>query len=266
MTAAASDNWSPVQQRRLDEFQTARTVDIHCHCLPGLDDGPATLDDALQLCEALVADGITTVIATPHQLGRYDLLNSAAEIFATLLELSHELEARHIPLEIMPGGDVRVDERLPKLLDAGQIAPVADAGLHLLLELPHDLFVDPVPTIDLLAKRNLQVIMTHPERHPYLSRRFDWAEAWLSRGACLQITAGSLLGDFGGRAYEVAWHLVENGFATLIASDAHDAHRRPPRMSQAIQVLTERVGPHITRKLAIDNPLRVLSGEIIPSS
>jgi protein-tyrosine phosphatase len=263
MTAAASDNWARVQQERLDKYQTARTVDIHCHCLPGLDDGPTTLDEAIALCEALVADGITTAVATPHQLGRYDRLNSAAEIYETLLELTRELEARHIPLEVVPGGDVRVDERLPSLLAAGEVVPIADAGRHLLLELPHELYVDPVPIIELLAERGLQAIMTHPERHPYLSRRLDWADVWLSRGACLQITSGSLLGEFGGRAYEVAWLLVENNLASLIASDAHDARRRPPRMSEAMRILTERVGLEVTRELAIDNPLRVLSGETI---
>lgn len=265
MNAAASGNWSLVQQQRLDAFQTARTVDIHCHCLPGLDDGPATLDDAIALCEALVADGTTTVIATPHQLGRYDRLNSAAEIYETLLELAAALEARQIPLEIMPGGDVRLDERLLKLLNAGEVVPVADAGRHLLLELPHELYVDPLPIIEMLAQRGLQAIMTHPERHPYLSRRLDWARDWLARGACLQITAGSLLGEFGDRPYEVAWLLVEGGFAAIVASDAHDAVRRPPRMSEAIQLLTERVGPDVTRAVAIENPLRVLSGETIPS-
>lgn len=264
MTAAASDNWSRVQQERLDEYQTARTVDIHCHCLPGLDDGPADLDSAINLCEALVADGITTAVATPHQLGRYDRLNSAADIFAIMLDLTRELEARHIPLEVMPGGDVRVDERLPKLLDTGEVIPLADAGRHLLLELPHELYVDPVPVIDQLADRGLQAVMTHPERHPYLSRRLDWADRWLAHGACLQITAGSLLGEFGGRAYDVAWLLVENRLASLVASDAHDARRRPPRMSEAMRILTQRVGPELTRAIAIDNPLRVLSGETIP--
>lgn len=263
MNAAASDNWSGVQQRRLDEFQTARTVDIHCHCLPGLDDGPVTMEEAIDLCEALVADGITTVIATPHQLGRYDRLNSANEIFASLLELTRELESRHIPLEVMPGGDVRVDERLLKLLEAGEVAPVADAGRHLLLELPHELFVDPVPIIGWLAERGLQAVMTHPERHHYLSRRLNWADAWLAHGACLQVTAGSLLGEFGERAYELAWLLVENGLASLVASDAHHAIRRPPRMSEAMQLLSERVGHSATRALTIDNPLRVLSGEAI---
>jgi hypothetical protein len=80
MNTAPLGKWSPEQMRRLDEFNTTRSVDIHCHCLPGLDDGPATMSEALALCEALVADGITTVIATPHQLGRYDRLNSASQV------------------------------------------------------------------------------------------------------------------------------------------------------------------------------------------
>lgn len=265
MRVAAPDDWSPLQQQRLDAFEVLRSVDVHCHCLPGLDDGPATLDQAVALCEALVADGITTVIATPHQLGRYDRLNSAEEIFHTSLELTQELEARRIPLEVLPGGDVRVDERLPQLLDAGEVGTAADAGRHLLIELPHELYVDPLPIIDLLAERGLQAIMTHPERHPYLSHTLTWAHDWLAHGACLQITAGSLLGDFGGSARQMAWLLVENQLAAIVASDAHDAVRRPPRMTQAMQLLGERVGRTAMRALTIDNPLRVLSGETIGS-
>src|SRR5688500_20294018 len=73
-------NWLPEQQRRLDEFRTSRCVDVHCHCLAGLDDGPATLEESLALCELLARDAMTTVVATPHQLGRYDRLNSASVV------------------------------------------------------------------------------------------------------------------------------------------------------------------------------------------
>ena len=76
MSMGAMEIWSPEQQQRLDDFSTPRAVDIHCHCLPGFDDGPASLEDSLALCQALVKDGITSVIATPHQLGRYDYANS----------------------------------------------------------------------------------------------------------------------------------------------------------------------------------------------
>jgi protein-tyrosine phosphatase len=221
------------------------------------------MDEAIALCEALVHDGITTVIATPHQLGRYDRLNSADQIRQIMTQLSADLDHNCIPLEILPGGDVRVDERLPRLLENGEVATIADAGLHLLLELPHELFVDPLPMIGLLQKRGLQPIMTHPERHHYLSGRERWALDWIEHGAVIQITAGSLLGEFGRRAYDSSWQLVTSGMASLVASDAHDARQRPPRMSEAIKVLSRELGTDVARRLTIDNPLLVLDGKAI---
>ena len=100
------------QADRLARFAAEESVDVHCHCLPGLDDGPATMADALAVCRALVADGITTVIATPHQLGTYEASNLAPAVRAAVAALSAHLAAEGVPLRVVPGGDVRVDERL----------------------------------------------------------------------------------------------------------------------------------------------------------
>jgi protein-tyrosine phosphatase len=266
MNKGAVENWSPEQQQRLDDFNIRRSVDIHCHCLPGFDDGPRSLEDAIALCKALVKDGITTVVATPHQLGRYDRANSLEQVQRGVDELSAELKDREISLEVFSGGDVRVDERLPNLIETGDIGTAADAGQHILLELPHDIFVDVLPIIDILRERGLQTILTHPERHNYLQNRSGWARECLEHGAVLQATAGSLLGEFGGRAYEAAWKLVRAGMIAIVASDAHDVVRRPPRMTEAIRMLTLNVGRDAARRLAIDNPLRVLSGQSIECS
>src|SRR4051812_19735949 len=104
---------SPAQQTRLSEWSVSRSVDVHCHILPELDDGPESLEASLDLCRALVADGITTVFATPHQLGRYDGVNTASVIREALAALQAELQTAAIPLELAPGADVRIDERLP---------------------------------------------------------------------------------------------------------------------------------------------------------
>jgi protein-tyrosine phosphatase len=259
----APPNWTPTQLARLRNGDIPRCVDVHCHCLPGLDDGPETLDDALDLCDALIDDGVTTVIASPHQLGAYDGVNTAAVIRKAVSELNAELQREEIPLEVFPGADVRVDERLARLVDDDRAMTVADRRRHLLLELPHELFVDPLPAIADLKERDIQVIMTHPERHRYLHQAHDQVAAWVAAGAVLQVTAGSLLGDFGPRANDDAWRLLHAGLVGLIATDAHDCQRRPPRLSAAIEVLLAEFGPAIARVLCLENPWRVFQGEPI---
>lgn len=258
--------WTAVQLHRLEQFDIERCIDVHCHVLPGLDDGPANLSQAVALATALVEDGITTVVATPHQLGRYDRLNSADVVREGIAELQDALEAEHVPLEVLPGGDVRIDERIPRMLKSGELETTAAAGRHLLLELPHELFVDPMPTIGVLRGLELQTIMTHPERHPYLAGDVERLVEWTQEGAVIQLTAGSLLGEFGQRAFDQAWQIVRLGLAGLVATDAHDTRRRPPRLTEALASLTQEVGAKLARTLCLDNPLRVLRGETIELS
>jgi protein-tyrosine phosphatase len=252
--------WLPQQLRRLEDFGSPRCVDIHCHCLPGLDDGPATVAEAAGLCRSLAEDGVTTVVATPHQLGRYDRENSAPRIRQAIAELTSLLADQQIPLDLLPGGDIRVDERLEKLLDAGEVGTIADTGRYLLLELPHELFVDPTPEIEMLLGRNVQAIMTHPERYRYLHGSLSRPQEWVDAGAAIQVTAGSLLGDFGQRAYDHAWQLIRAGLVALVATDAHDTAQRPPRLTAAIELLSQQLGHEATRTIAVDNPLRVIEG------
>ncbi len=253
--------WSPSQLERLRVGRVDRAVDVHCHCLPGIDDGPPTLDAALDLCDALVDDGVTTVIATPHQLGAYDGVNTAAVIREAVANLNRELAEAEIPLEVLPGADVRVDERLARLFEDDRILTIADRRRHLLLELPHELFVDPLPSIAALSERGVQAIITHPERHRYLLNAPEHASAWVAAGAALQVTAGSLLGDFGPRANQEAWRLVHAGLVSLVATDAHDCERRPPRLTDALAVLENELGADAARTLCLENPWRVLQGE-----
>jgi protein-tyrosine phosphatase len=91
----------------------------------------------------------------------------------------------------------------------------------------------------------------------------DWAVDWVKHGALLQITAGSLLGEFGSNAFEQAWQLVKRGLVSLVASDAHDTVRRPPQLTAALTSLTERIGLDVARALVIDNPQQVLDGRPI---
>jgi len=238
-------------------------VDIHCHCLPGLDDGPATQVEALALCRALVTDGTSHVIATPHQLGRFTGCNEAAQIREVVLSLNEQLERHEIALRVAAGADVRVDERLCAMLDADSVLTLADGGRYILLELPHEVLIDIEPLLVELAGRGVEGVLSHPERHPVLAREPATLHRWLECSAHLQVTAGSLLGQFGPLAEKAAWQLLSWGGASLVATDTHDLDRRRPCMKAAFERIRLRLGEKIARLVCIENPSRVLEGRSV---
>lgn len=261
MTPVLSDSLAAPQRNRLARFKAAESVDIHCHCLPGLDDGPAMIEEAIELCKALVADGVTTVIATPHQLGRFDGCAASNDIRRAVEELNAALEAEGIPLEVVPGADVRLDERIPQLLDDDRILTLADGYRYLLVELPYDTFINPQSLLDELADRRITPILSHPERNVFLTRDSGTVSTWLRHGGLLQVTAGSLLGHFGPQAEDAAWRWLAMGAAALVATDAHDTGERSPCITQALEAIARRLGDAAAYHTCILNPMRVLAGK-----
>jgi len=238
-------------------------VDIHCHCLPGVDDGPATISESLSLCQALVDNGVTTVIATPHQLGRFSERNENKHVRERVRALNEQLESNGIGLNVVPGADVRVDERICQLIEADRIMTLADGGKYILLELPHEIFIDIKPLLIGLSALGIQAIISHPERHPMIARPGSFARSvllrWLGQ-AQIQLTAASLLGDFGAAAQQAAWHFLFSGWACLVATDTHDLDGRRPRMKAAYDQIRTKLGEATARRVCIENPLRVLEG------
>lgn len=265
-TVENSSNLAPSQIRRLERFSTSQCVDVHCHCLPGLDDGPETYEHARLLCDALAADGITAVIATPHQMGLYERRNGADVIREASASLNQRLQSDGVALRIVPGADVRVDDQLLKLLDDDHILTLADDKRYLLLELPHDVLIDLTSLIGELSDRGISAVISHPERHAGICRHLEILFPWMERGAFLQITAGSLTGDFGPMAERIAWRLVTANLVSLVATDAHDHLQRLPLMTLAIEALVRRVGHAVARRICIDNPQAVLQGRPLVSS
>lgn len=236
-------------------------VDIHCHCLPGLDDGPATTSESLALCRALVDDEITTVMATPHQLGRYGDGNYANQIRKGTHRLNEVLRRNKIPLSVVPGGDVRVDERICQLLEADKVLTLADGGKYILLELPHEVLIDIESLLVDLASMDIQAIISHPERHSGFAKEPDILSKWLECSAHLQVTAGSLLGYFGLAAQKLGWQLLSSGQALLVATDCHNLDGRRPCIGAAFEQISDKLGETVARLVCIENPLRVLKGQ-----
>jgi protein-tyrosine phosphatase len=235
-------------------------TDIHCHCLPGLDDGPRTMDEALALCKRLVSEGIATVVATPHQLGRFDGRNDATKVRDVTSRLNEQLQRAGIRLTILPGADVRVDERVCRLLEEDRILTIADAGKYILLELPHQIFIDVEPLLIELAVLGIKAIISHPERHSALLRQPKVILRWLDIEAYFQIDASSLLDSSGLDVYRNAWRFLSSGWASLVATDAHNTDERSPRMRAAFRQIYSRLGEDIADLVCIENPARIVNG------
>ena len=253
---SGQDIGEPVRQPLAVEF-----TDIHCHCLPGLDDGPRDAGEALALCRALVADGITAVIATPHALGRYEDDRPAETIRRVTTDLNQMLGDQRVGLRVYSSAEIRLDERICTMLEQDHLPTLADAGGFILLELPHETFIDALPLLKALERLSIRAIISHPERHHYLKRSPQLVEPWVKQGALLQLTAGSLLGSYGAGAERAAWQFLRNSEAVLVATDAHNCQDRPPCMSAAYEILERRLGPAAALWLCRDLPRQVLAGQ-----
>jgi protein-tyrosine phosphatase len=217
----------------------------------------------MELCWALANDGVTDVIATPHQLGRYDGRNSPAVIRGAVAEMNSKLREARVPVQLYPGADVRVDERLPRLLTSDGVLTAGDSGRYILLELPHEFFIDISPLVATLAGRGMIPIVTHPERNEAIARRLAVLMNWITLGAAIQVTAGSLLGAFGLPAERIAWEWLGRGMVSLVATDAHDVKRRPPCFTETIAVISRRLSHVTARQVCVENPARLLDGDVL---
>src|SRR5688572_17631026 len=244
-----------------------RRVDIHCHCLPGLDDGPRTIHESVALCRALVADGLTDAIATPHMLGRFDGVNGGPHVRAITRQLQAALNAQRVPLRVHPGGEVRVDERIPKLLRDDVILALADAGKYLLIELSTSSYIEPEGLLKHLtgALPGVRIILAQAERYGPLQRDPAAAERWLVGGAMLQVNADGLLGIVGPAAVEAAFDWIARGWVSFVATDAHGARSRRPRMTEAMKLIAERFGNDVATRICVEQPSRVLNSALSPS-
>lgn len=245
---------------QLFEVPSGRFIDIHCHCLEGLDDGPGNLSESLRLCKALVRDRVSTVIATPHQLGRYDTNNYAKKVRESVRLLNEELIRRNIKLEVLAGGEARVDERLCQLIKNDNVLTLGDKGKYLLLELPENMYIDIEPLIIQLSEMGIKVIIAHPERIRYLSVKPDKVLNWAKYSGGIQVTAGSLVGKFGAMVQKNAWDFVKMDLPVIIATDAHNSSSRGPCLRAAYEVLRIKLSEDFAQMVCVENPYNIVKG------
>jgi protein-tyrosine phosphatase len=210
-------------------------IDLHSHILPGVDDGPPTLEGSLELARAAVAEGTRTILATPHI--NDDRSIDAARVAAGLEALRRELAAADIPLEVLPGGEIAM-WRLGDLDDAALRTLALGGGPYLLVESPFSPAIgafEPL-VLDLLG-RGHRVLLAHPERCPAFHRDPERLQRLVDAGVLVQITAGSMTGGFGSTVRRLTASMLRTGVVHVVASDAHDAVKRPPGLNDGFASL-----------------------------
>jgi protein-tyrosine phosphatase len=234
-------------------------IDLHCHLLAGIDDGPTTGEDAVVLGQALVAAGVTRVVATPHVSPAHP--NDAAGIHAAWLDVVAALGRAHVALEVVTGAELDLlhaqglDEEEIGRLGLGPDGP-------LLVECP---LVAVMPQFEQLVgrlhERGHRVLLAHPERSPIFLREPDLLARLVAAGAMASLTGSSFAGRFGRTAQRYACWAVDEELAHDVSSDAHDAVRRPPVLTGAL----EQAGyGWATRWLTRDASAAILAGTELP--
>lgn len=235
-------------------------IDVHCHLLPNVDDGPKSWDAAVDLCRALSADGITTAVTTPHVIDHV-YGNTTARVAALVAELRERLGEAGIPLEVLPGGEVEVSCRHLTERPHDDI-PTLAGGRYLLVELPTTLVPHSLESLLFsLASRGVTPVIAHPERCFPVQRDLEVARRWTSAGAVLQVDAESVLGLFDAGAQRAARGLIQAGLVHVMASDSHSCRRRPPRLRAAADAVADLAGRTVADFLVEEGPGRVVRGE-----
>jgi protein-tyrosine phosphatase len=230
-------SWGP-RCGRVDHIRAcpnvlAAVIDLHCHVLPGIDDGPATIEGSLALARAAAADGTRILVATPHVSSRYP--TEPETIARGVDELNERLAAEGVAVEVRAGAELAMTRLLE--MDAARVSRFAlGGGEWLLVECP---LASASAGFDILVldlqRRGHRVLLAHPERCPVFHRNPSTLESLVRTGALTSITAGAFVGRFGGEVRRFALRLLSDGMVHNVASDAHDDARRPPSMSADLE-------------------------------
>jgi protein-tyrosine phosphatase len=240
-------------------------IDVHFHCLPGIDDGPANWEEAVALCRAAAAEGTETLVATPHVL-RDGWLNESPSVRDQLIFKLNALLGG--APAVLAGCEFAFSSDAVELLEQGAAGPLTtlNRGRYLLLEfLPGPLPPSTDAVLHELSLMDVTPVIAHPERNRRFSSDPERLAKLVARGALVQITAGSLLGDFGEGPSAACREFFRRGLVHLVASDAHSTDRRPPRLAAARDFIAREWGEAARRLLFESNPRALLASEPIGS-
>ena len=236
-------------------------IDMHCHLLPGVDDGAIDDSDSINLFKLAIADGITHMVLTPHvQPGRYE--NNSHNLLTPFNKLQALIKQHQLDITISIAGEVRLCAEVLGLFAGNQLPFLGKyKGKDvMLLEFPHNAIPPGSDKlIDWLMDRDIIPMIAHPERNNAIMQDINKASPFIQRGCLFQLTAMSVTGKFGEAAYGIAHQFLSNGWASVVASDAHNLKHRPPILSEAFQRVTHQYGEALAEQLFIGTPREIIS-------
>ncbi|NLB53751.1 MAG: hypothetical protein GX808_12575 [Syntrophomonadaceae bacterium] len=239
-------------------------IDIHIHILPGFDDGAADTQTALDMAQIAASGDVHTIIATPHVIAGVSNY-TAADIVSAVDELNLLLSKKNIPLLVLAGAEYYLESDLPQRYAAGELLTLNNSQ-YLLVELPFAQM--PVYTAQVLYELQMlgiTPVIAHPERNSSFINRPQLLGELVDRGNLVQVTSGSLLGNYGQTVKKTARYFLTQGWIHAVASDAHSVKKRPPQLLPVARELNKMGGSTCTKLLLSDNPLKIVEGKPVQS-
>ena len=234
-------------------------LDMHCHFLPGVDDGATSMVDTIKLFQASIDNGISRIVLTPHiHPGRWE--NKVENLQPIFNKVKETLMHRHMPVEIALGAEVRISDEIFDLMYEGELPFIGEYNGYrvMLLEFPHG---NILPGSDHLVRQlideNVLPMIAHPERNKLIMNHPEKLKPFLDLGCLTQLTAASLTGGFGRKAKTTARQLLKGGMVSVIATDAHNLKHRPPVLQEGAKEATKLIGESAAWDLVSEMPRRL---------
>lgn len=236
-------------------------IDLHSHILPELDDGSQSLEESLAMARMAVQSGVTVMVATPHCMD-----DRAQQVYAAWRLLREALRDTEIPLKLYLGMEIFGTADTVRLLRAGRLFPLNGSQYPLIEFSFRSTGEEETQILYQVLRAGYRPLVAHPERYGYVRENPELINLWTKMGCLLQVNRGSLLGRFGPGAQRMAAELVERGFVTAVATDAHSLRVRTPWMKDIQTLLSQEYSPQLARKLLLQNPQHILRNEPLPPS
>ena len=233
-------------------------IDLHSHILHGVDDGPESLEMAVEMIQFAADNGIRAICATPHVL---DSLQNEDLVISRFKKISETVREADIPIDLYLGAEINFQFGIEEILES-PIGTYRGMGRYFLVETTLTHFPKHFEsTIQSVINSGRRAIFAHPERVGPIVGDIDLLKDLTNIGILLQVNAGSLLGNFGSKTKNFAWDILENKLASFVASDAHDMRRRAFNLKEVWQRICDKYDDDTADRLMFDNPMKVIMGE-----